>query len=369
MPDQNVDDALEDLPPSSKFIYKTLADEGSMTLKGLTETTLLSSRTARYGLDQLEEADLIDSSPALHDGRQTCYRLKHGPDGSEPTDDEQTVVVSPEWVESRLSEFEADDPDLRLVEADSDEEYERGHLPGAVQIDVLEELVDVNGCGIADCQTFETCVGDRGITVDSTVVIYSTGHNQYAAYLYWLFKYYRHTDVRLLDGGKTHWERSDRPMTTDAPEVTPREYSAHPSDDRIRAYRTDVEAAIARDVRIVDVRSSSEFRGDQARPPDKDLPEARSAGRIPGTAHLMWSDVIDENGRFKDRAELEQLFHDRDVHPGTETIVYCHIGERSSIVWFILSELLEYDAVANYDGSWIEWGNLIDAPVESDTGN
>ncbi len=358
-------DVLEGLPPSSKFIYKTLEDDGPMTLKALTEETLLSSRTARYGLDQLEDAGLIDSSPALHDGRQTCYKLENEVGESAGADD-AGVLVSPEWVETRLSEFEADEPELRIVDADDRAEYARGHLPGAVNVDVLDDLVDVGGCGIVDKRGFESSVGDCGITEDTTVVIYSTDHNQYAAYLYWLFKYYRHTDVRLLDGGKLRWEKSGYPVTDDVPEFTPREYSAHPPDDRVRAYRTDIEAALARDVAIVDVRSAAEFRGDEAAPPDKDLPEARSAGHIPGTVHLTWSEVVDENG-FKDRSELERLFRGRGIDQGTETIVYCHVGERSSLVWFVLSELLEGTSVSNYDGSWIEWGNLIDAPVEAET--
>ncbi|MDQ2052273.1 rhodanese-like domain-containing protein [Natronolimnohabitans sp. A-GB9] len=361
MAENQTDAALEDLPPSSKFIYKTLDDEGPMTLKALTEETLLSSRTVRYGLDQLDDVGLIDSSPALHDGRQTCYRLAGEACGEDES--ESSVLVSPEWVEERLSEFEQDDPELRLVEADA--EYEDGHIPGAVQVDVLADLVDVDGCGIADKHCFENYVGSRGITEESTVVIYSTDENQYAAYLYWLFKYYRHTDVRLLDGGKRRWTELGGPTTTDRPTVTTQEYTAHSADERIRAYRSDIKSALARDVTIVDVRSPAEYRGEQTQPPNKNLPEARTAGHIPGTAHITWSEVIDEHGQFKDETALAQLFRDREVQPDTETIVYCHVGERSSIVWFVLSELLEYDVVSNYDGSWIEWGNLIDAPVET----
>ncbi|TYT61238.1 rhodanese-like domain-containing protein [Natrialba swarupiae] len=365
MADNQTDEALNDLPPSSKFIYKTLADNGPMTLKGLTEETLLSSRTARYGIDQLEEAGLLDSSPALHDGRQTCYKLT---DVSAGGDDEGdlTVLVSPEWVEQRLQEFERDDPSLRLVEADG--EYDDGHVPGAVQIDVLADLVDVNGCGIADRRCFEEHLASRGITEDSTIVIYSTHQNQYAAYLFWLFKYYRHTDVRLLDGGKRRWEETGRPTTTDEPSVSQQTYEAPTPNEQIRAYRTDIEAALARNMTIVDVRSEPEYEGDRTKPPNKVLPEARVAGHIPGTVHITWSEVIDENGRFKDRSELERLFHRHGVELDVETIVYCHVGERSSIVWFVLSELLGHDAVSNYDGSWIEWGNLIDVPIETEIG-
>ena len=359
-----LEETLGDLPPSSKFIYKTLAHSGPMTLKALTEETLLSSRTARYGLDQLEDSGLVDSSPALHDGRQTCYRLASVTGEAGRGGHDHRSLVSVEWVRERLTEFERDDPDLRLVEAD--DEYDRGHLPGAVQVDIMNDLVDVDGCGLAGRSTFEAYVGERGITEDSTVVIYSVEQNQFAAYLYWLFKYYRHTDVRLLDGGKDAWIRSGCPTTTEEPAATAQEYVSQPSDERIRAYRRDIEAALSREVTIVDVRSPAEYEGKRARP-SSDLPEARTAGHIPGTIHLLWSEVVTDDGYFRDVDELERLFRARDVTPETETIVYCHVGERSSLVWFVLSELLDHRDVSNYDGSWIEWGNLIGAPVETDS--
>ncbi|WP_255191632.1 rhodanese-like domain-containing protein [Natronobeatus ordinarius] len=358
-----LEETLGDLPPSSKFIYKTLAHSGPMTLKALTEETMLSSRTARYGLDQLEDASLVDSSPALHDGRQTCYRLASDASGSGDGRGGRQSLVTVEWVRERLTEAERDDPGLRIVEAD--DEYDRGHVPGAVQIDIMNDLVDVEGCGLASRETFEAYVGERGITEESTVVIYSTEQNQFAAYLYWLFKYYRHTDVRLLDGGKNAWVQAGCPLTTEEPTVSRQEYVAQPADERIRAYRRDIEAALSRNVTIVDVRSPEEYEGKRARP-SNDLPEARTAGHIPGTIHLLWSEVVDDDARFKDVTELEQLFAARDVTPDTETIVYCHVGERSALVWFVLSELLDHRDVANYDGSWIEWGNLIGAPVETD---
>ncbi|WP_255192853.1 rhodanese-like domain-containing protein [Natronobeatus ordinarius] len=357
MDQDELEETLSDLPPSSKYIHQTLTLQGPMTLKDLSVETLLSTRTARYGLDKLEDAGLIDSSPALHDARQTCYRLA---DEVGEDDHDHRSLVTVEWVRERLSAFERDDPDLVLVEAD--DEYDRGHPVGAVQIDIMNELVDVGGCGLADQSTFEAFVGERGITEDSTVVIYSTEGNQFAAYLYWLFKYYRHTDVRLLDGGKDALLRSGCPLTTEEPDVTPREYVAQPPDERIRSYRRDVEAALSREIAIVDVRSPAEYEGRRARP-SSDLPEARTAGHIPGTIHFLWSEVVDDDGQFRDVDELEQIVEDHGITDDTETIVYCHFGERSAVVWFVLSELLEYRDVSNYDGSWIEWGNLIGAPI------
>ena len=274
-----------------------------------------------------------------------------------------SVVVEPDWVLDRLEKFTQDDPDFRLIEAD--DEYTSGHIPGAVQVDVLEHLVDVHGCGIADKGWFEEYIGSCGVTPESTVVIYSNEYNQYAAYLYWLFKYYRHKDVCLLDGGKERWESLENPLTTTEPSVSETTYVAQSPDERIRAYRNDVERAISEQhTNMIDVRTTEEYNGQIACPPEKDFPAARTTGHVPGSVHLPWESVLDENGQFKSESELIELFQEHEIGPDERALVYCHVAERSSVVWFVLSELLEYSSVMNYDGSWLEWGSLIDVPVE-----
>lgn len=356
-----VEDALAELPPSSKLIYQTLARNGPMTLQSLSEETLLSSRTARSGLEKLHDAGLIESIPFEEDRRKNLYSLTSESGGGDRPGENPAPLASVEWVRDHLEEFRRDDSEFRLVEAD--EEYGQGHVPGAVQIDVTQDFNEPGRHTLVDRPEFENRMSNCGISENSTVVIYSTRKNQLAAYLYWLFKYYRHTDVRLLEGGKEHWRRRGGRLVTREPSVTPVEYVAHPSNERIRAYRHDIEEALAQDATLLDVRTTEEFTGESPCP-SPDLPEARNTGHIPQTTHLEWTAVLDDSGALKHRDELAGIFHNLDIYPEDRVIAYCHVGWRSALIWYVLSELLDYPDVSNYDGSWIEWGNLVDAPIK-----
>ena len=332
-----------------------------MTLKQLTEETLLGSRTARYGLEKLEEEGLIDTAPSLHDGRQTCYSISNRSiGGDDRTGYPKQVLVKPDDVYDQLESFETDDSDVQLVEVSTS--YEDGHIPGAIELDPEVGFSSAGAGTVPNPERLETILGERGITPDSTVVLYSDGFNEFAAFVYWTLKYYRHRDVRLLNGGKHYWIESGYPLTERIPEITTAEYETQPPNDYIRAYRQDVQQAISEDVTIIDVRSPEEYRGEIDT-------QARSQGHIPRTVNIEWESVVRECGRFEHPSALERPFAEADIDESDEIIVYCSVGERSALVWFALSELLGYCQVANYDGSWIEWGNLVDVPVETSKSN
>lgn len=290
-------------------------------------------------------------------------------------DHETDTLVSADWVEAHLDEFQSDDPEYRLLEvnnptvtADSEyTPYEEGHIPGAVFFDWEEDLSDPVTRDILDKDAFEALNAEAGITQNSTVVLYGGGRvpNWFALFAYWEYKYYGHEDVRVIDGGKPYWVANDYPLTTDVPEFSPREYVARGPFESIRAYKSDVEQAIESGVPLVDVRSPEEFTGEVIAP--EGLREtAQRGGHIPGARNVPTTTVLnDEDGRFKDPDELRELYEDVGVTEAQSVITYCRVGERSSIEWYVLHELLGFEDVENYDGSWTEWGNTIRAPIET----
>lgn len=359
----HVREELADLPPSSKLIFKTLESHGRATQKTLIEETMLSARTTRYGIEKLEEVGLVESMPALHDARQTCYELTAG-DELEYAND---VLVEADWVHDRLDSFRSDDPSFRLVEVDTTGSYEATHIPGATHLDWRADLTGENNRGTPQKGEFAELMGEHGITEDSTVVLYGDQSNWFAAYAYWLFKYFGHEDVSLLNGGRNYWLERGYPTTTDVPSFTDCDYGARGPFERVRAHRNDVEAALMSDTKLLDVRSTAEFVGERRSPPDaEDAPSTMVGGHIPGSIHIPWSEVVGDDGRFKSQSELRRLFEAEGILSDDDVIVYCHLGERSAVVWFVLSDLLGYDDVRNYDGSWAEWANLVDAPVETE---
>ena len=286
----------------------------------------------------------------------------------------QDVLVTADWVEDHLELFQRDDPAYRLVEVNNptvtDESeytsYETGHPPGAIYFDWEEDLTDQTQRDIVSKADFAELNGAAGITEDSTVVLYGGGRvpNWFALFAYWIYKYYGHEDVRVLDGGKTYWVAEDYPLTTDVPAFSSVTYTPKGPFESIRAYTDDVRHAIDEGLPMVDVRSPEEFRGEIIAP--EGLNEtAQRGGRIPGASNVPVPDVLNEDGTFKNADELRDLYAEAGVTGDESTITYCRVGERSSIEWFLLSEVLGFPDVRNYDGSWTEWGNLVGAPVET----
>lgn len=273
------------------------------------------------------------------------------------------VLVSTQWVAEH-----GQDPGVRLVEVDVDTTaYQQGHIAGAVGWNWQTQLQDNVRRELLRREEFEQLMGSSGITPETTVVLYGDNNNWFAAYAFWLLKYYRHRDVRLMDGGRKKWVLEGRPLTTEPPRITPTTYRAPEPDPAVRAFRDEVFAVVnqQRTARLVDVRSPDEFTGKIVAPPG--LPEtAQRAGHIPGAVNIPWSLAVNEDGTFKTAEQLRQLYEQQGVRPETPVIAYCRIGERSSHTWFVLKYLLGYPDVRNYDGSWTEWGNLVGVPIEKE---
>ncbi|MFQ5724050.1 MAG: sulfurtransferase [Terriglobia bacterium] len=270
------------------------------------------------------------------------------------------VLVSTQWVAEH-----ANDPKVRLVEVDVDTSaYDQGHIPGAVGWNWQTQLQDALRRDLVDKSAFEKLCGEAGIGNDSTVVVYGDNNNWFAAWALWQFRYYGHQDVRLMNGGRKKWIEEKRPLTTEKPAVKATTYQAKEPDASIRARRGEVfDVVEKKGENLVDVRSPDEFTGKIIAPPG--LPEtAQRGGHIPGAKNIPWSKAVNEDGTFKSADELKKLYQGAGVDPKKPTIAYCRIGERSSHTWFVLKYLLGYEKVKNYDGSWTEWGNLIEAPVE-----
>jgi thiosulfate/3-mercaptopyruvate sulfurtransferase len=289
------------------------------------------------------------------------------------------VLVSSDWVEEHLDEFQSDEPEYRLVEVNSPESpedddfpsrYDEGHIPGAIGFQFDEDLSDETERDILDKDAFEEVLGSHGISEDSTVVFYGDGHiaNWFALFAYWEFKYFGHEDARVLNGGKDYWVHNDYPLTDEMPDFPAVEYTAKGPFEGLRAYRQDVEQAMESGLPMVDVRSPEEFTGEILAP--EGLQEtAQRGGHIPGASNIPTASVLNDDGTFKSADELRDLYAESGVTEDQSVVTYCRVGERSSIAWFVLVELLGFDDVENYDGSWTEWGNTIRAPIEQGEAN
>jgi len=277
------------------------------------------------------------------------------------TDVATNVLVTTDWLAERLTE-----PGLVVAEVDENPDlYEEGHIPGAVKLHWRDDLQDKLIRDVVSKAEFERLMSERGIANDTAVVLYGDKNNWFAAYAYWYLKIYGHEDVRLLDGGRQKWIEEGRELTTDVPSPTAAQYQATDRDESIRIRRDEVLAGLAdAAIALVDVRSPQEYAGELMAPPGYEQEGASRTGHIPGAQSIPWATAVRDDGTFKSADELGEIYGSKGVTPDKEVRAYCRIGERSAHTWFVLRELLGYENVKNYDGSWTEWGNLVDVPIE-----
>jgi thiosulfate/3-mercaptopyruvate sulfurtransferase len=271
------------------------------------------------------------------------------------------VLVETDWVAEHLR-----DGNVVVAEVDENPDlYDQGHIPGAVRLHWREDLEDPVERDLIGKQDFETLMVSRGVGNDTTVVLYGDRNNWFAAYAYWYLKIYGHRDVRIVDGGRQKWIDEGREVTTDVPQPEKQDYFAQERDESIRAYRDGVLEGLGKDDRVlVDVRSPQEFSGELIAAPGYEQEGARRAGHIPTAKLIPWASAVNDDGTFKSAGELRDLYGGKSVTEDKAVTAYCRIGERSAHTWFVLRELLGYEDVRNYDGSWTEWGNLVDVPIE-----
>jgi len=269
------------------------------------------------------------------------------------------ALVTADWAEENLNT-----PGVVFVEVDEDTSaYDGGHIAGAVKLDWKTDLQDSVIRDFVSKEKFEALLSEKGIGNDDTVVLYGGNNNWFAAYAYWYFKLYGHTNVKLLDGGRKKWELDGRELSKDTVSRPATSYTAKDQDLSIRAFRDETVAAIG-NKNLIDVRSPDEFSGKLLAPAHLPQEQSQRGGHIPTALNVPWSKAANEDGTFKSDDELRALYGEAGLDTSKETIAYCRIGERSSHTWFALHELLGEENVKNYDGSWTEYGSLVGVPIE-----
>ncbi|HMQ50746.1 MAG TPA: sulfurtransferase [Anaerolineae bacterium] len=271
------------------------------------------------------------------------------------------ALVSTDWVAEHRN-----DPNVRIVESNEDILlYDTGHIPGAVKIDWVSDLNDPVVRDYLDGEHFAQLLSEKGIGPDTTVVFYGDKSNWWATYALWVFRLFGHEKVKIMNGGRKKWVDEGRELTTEVPSYPKADYPAPTRDDSvIRAFRDQVLAHVKRNGTLVDVRSPGEFSGELLHMPDYPQEGALRGGHIPGARSIPWAKAANDDGTFKSLAELKALYESQGVTADKNIIAYCRIGERSSHTWFVLTYLLGYPNVRNYDGSWTEWGNGVGLPIE-----
>lgn len=271
------------------------------------------------------------------------------------------AIVDADWVQAHLN-----DPNVRLLEVDvNTRSYDEGHIAGAVGLNWQTQLQDQVVRAPVSKEQLEALLSSAGVSNDTTIVLYGDNNNWFAAWAFWIFKYYGHDDVRLLDGGRVKWLADKREITTDTPSYASTNYQTKGTREDLRAYRDQILAGLGQSgLALVDVRSPGEYSGELLAPANIPQEGAQRGGHIPSAQNVPWSTAVREDGTFKSAAELQEIYGGKGVTSDKNVIAYCRIGERSSHTWFALTYLLGYEHVRNYDGSWTEWGSLIGAPIE-----
>jgi thiosulfate/3-mercaptopyruvate sulfurtransferase len=272
------------------------------------------------------------------------------------------VLVDTQWVVDHMNDHE-----VRIAEVDYDPtaNYNLGHVPGAVLFDWKKDMNDQITRNIFSRQACEDLLQRTGVNKNTVLVLYGDFNNWFAAFAFWALKYFGLKDVKLMNGGRKKWLEEDRPISKDIPQYQRGNFKATEPDKSIRVFLNQVKEALDKEnIAMVDVRSPKEFTGEILAPPEYPTEHAQRGGHIPGASNIPWSLAVKDDGTFKSVGELKQIYQSKGIVPDKEIIAYCRIGERSSHTWFVLKYLLGYPNVKNYDGSWTEWGNIVDNPIE-----
>ena len=272
------------------------------------------------------------------------------------------ALVETSWMSEHLK-----DPNIRIAEVDYDPSanYNLGHIPGAVLLDWRKDMNDPLARDILNKQQLENLLSKVGLKVDSTLVLYGDFNNWFAAFGFWILKYYGVDKVVLMNGGRKKWLSEDREVTKEPPNYSRTAFKVKDPDETIRTYLDPLKKGLGQRNRVlVDVRSPAEFTGEITAPPEYPNEHAQRGGHIPGAVNIPWSQAVKEDGTFKSAKELGELYEGKGVTADKDVVTYCRIGERSSFTWFVLKYLLGYPNVKNYDGSWTEWGNMVKNPIE-----
>ena len=272
------------------------------------------------------------------------------------------VLVETPWVADHLK-----DPTIRIAEVDYDPtaNYNLGHIPGAVLFDWRKDMNDPLTRDILSQEQLEALLSKSGVGNDTTIVLYGDFNNWFAAFAFWILKYYGVAKVVLMNGGRKKWLAEDREVTRDQLRKPATTFKAKGPDESIRTYLDNVKKTLGQENTVlVDVRSPAEFTGEITAPPEYPNEHAQRGGHIPGAVSIPWSQAVKEDGTFKSAPDLATLYQSKSVTPEKDVVTYCRIGERSSFSWFVLKYLLGYPNVKNYDGSWTEWGNMVRNPIQ-----